>query len=117
MGITSRLLVVLAVILTPTLAHAQATVAGTVRDSSGAVLPGVSVEVTSTALIERVRSAASDSSGQYRITELPPGTYAVTFSISGFTTLRRDAITVSGSGVIPVNAELSVGNLTETVVV
>src|SRR6187399_3597401 len=103
MRVTSRFLVLLAVLLTPTLAHAQATVAGTVRDASGAVLPGVSVEAASAALIEKVRSAVTDSTGQYRITELPPGTYAVTFSLSGFTTLRRDPVTVSGSGVIPIN--------------
>jgi hypothetical protein len=117
MRLTWRFLVLLAVLLTPTLAYGQATLAGTVRDSSGAVLPGVSVEAASAALIEKVRSAVSDSTGQYRITELPPGTYAVTFSLSGFTTLRRDTITVSGTGVIPINVELSVGNLTETVTV
>jgi hypothetical protein len=101
----------------PTLAHAQATVSGTVRDQSGAVLPGVTVEAASPVLIEKVRTAVSDSSGQYRITELLPGTYSLTFTLSGFSTLRRDQITVSGSGVIPVSVDLRVGTLAETITV
>jgi hypothetical protein len=103
--------------LLPTLAHAQSTLTGTIRDSSGAVLPGVTVEASSPALIEKVRSAVSDSSGQYRIAELPPGTYALTFTLTGFATVRRDSVTVSGSGVIPINADLRVGALQETVTV
>ena len=59
----------------------------------------------------------TDGSGQYRITELPPGTYVVTFSLSGFTTVRRDNVTVSGSGVIPINADLRLGSLQETITV
>jgi hypothetical protein len=118
MRLTPRTLLLLAVlVLLPALAHAQATLAGTVRDSSGAVLPGVTVEAASPALIEKVRTAVSDSSGQYRITELPPGTYALTFTLSGFTTLRRDSVIVSGSGVIPINADLRVGALQETITV
>ena len=105
------------VLLIPTLAQAQATISGTVRDSSGAVLPGVTVEAASRALIEKVRTAVTDGSGQYRITELPPGTYTVAFTLSGFTTLRREDVTVSGSGVIPVSVEMKVGALAETVTV
>jgi len=101
----------------PAIASAQATVSGTVRDASGAVLPGVTVEASSPALIEKVRTAASDGSGQYRITDLPPGEYTLTFSLSGFNTVKRQGINVSGSGVIPISIELAVGTLTETLTV
>src|SRR5688572_26175679 len=101
----------------PALAAAQATLAGTVRDASGGVLPGVAIEVSSPALIEKVRSTVSEGTGQYRITELPPGRYVVTFSLSGFGTVRRDDVLVSGAGVIPINAELRVGAIEETVTV
>src|SRR5688572_31215756 len=83
MRVIVRCLAVLGfVLLLPALAQAQATISGTVRDSSGAVLPGVTVEAASGALIEKVRTAVTDSTGQYRITELPPGTYTVTFALS-----------------------------------
>src|SRR3954471_20193541 len=111
------LLVLACVVLCPALARAQSSVAGIVRDASGAVLPGVTVEVTSPALIEKTRTSTTDGSGQYRITDLPPGTYSITFSLSGFTTVKREAVSVSGSGVVPVNIELRVGNLTETITV
>jgi hypothetical protein len=103
--------------LMPAAAFAQATLAGTVRDSSAAVLPGVTVEVASPALIERVRTTVTDNSGQYRVTELPPGTYSLTFTLSGFGVTRRDGVIVSGSGVIPVSVDMRVGNLQETVTV
>jgi hypothetical protein len=105
------------VLLLPALAHAQATVSGTVRDQSNAVLPGVTVEAASPVLIEKIRTAVTDSSGQYRIAELPPGTYTLTFTLAGFTTLRRDTISVSGSGVVPVSVEMRVGALAETITV
>jgi hypothetical protein len=111
------LFVLLCVLLLPAIASAQATVSGTVRDSSGAVLPGVSVEAASPALIEKVRTATTDGTGQYRITDLPPGMYALTFTLSGFNAVKRDGITVSGSGVIPINIDLSVGTLNETLTV
>ena len=104
-------------VLLPTLAHSQTTVAGVVRDSSGSVLPGATVEVSSAALIEKARSAVSDGSGQYRITDLPPGTYSVTFSLSGFTRVVREGVVLSGSGVTTINAELRVGALQETITV
>src|SRR5688500_18707854 len=107
----------LVLLLLPAAANAQATLAGVVRDNSGAVLPGVTIEASSPALIEKARTAISDGTGQYRITELPPGTYAVTFSLPGFSTVKRDGLTVSGSGVIAINAELRVGALEETVTV
>ena len=103
--------------LSASLALAQATIAGVVRDSSGAVLPGVTVEATSPSLTEKVRTALSDGAGQYRIVTLPPGDYVVTFSLTGFTTVKRDNVSVSGSGVIPINADLRLGSLQETVTV
>jgi hypothetical protein len=106
-----------AILLLPGVVFAQATVAGVVRDASGAVLPGVTVEAASPVLIEKTRTTTTDGSGQYRITELPPGTYALTFSLSGFTTVKREAVPVSGSGVIPINADLRVGALQETLTV
>jgi hypothetical protein len=107
----------LSLLLLPVTARAQATLAGTVRDTSGAVLPGVTVEAASPALIEKVRTAVTDGTGQYRITELPPGTYTVNFSLTGFSAVRRQDVMVSGSGVIPINAELRVGTLEETITV
>src|SRR4249920_3660082 len=81
----------------PSAAGAQVlgTVAGNVKDASGAVLPGVTVEVSSPALIEKVRTAVTDGSGQYRVVNLPPGTYSVSFSLPGFSTVKRDALEVS----------------------
>ena len=102
----------------PTLAFAQqATIAGVVTDGSGGVLPGVTVEVSSPALIEKVRSAVSDGTGQYRIVSLPPGVYAVSYALSGFNTTRREAIEVSGSSTVTINIELRVGSLEESVLV
>src|SRR5581483_8597157 len=105
------------VVLLPSLARAQAALAGTVKDASGAVLPGVTVEASSPVLIEKVRSAVSDGTGQYRITELPPGTYTVTFSLPGFATVKREGLELTGAGVTTVNAELRVGSLQETITV
>ena len=107
----------LGVVLVSSSAYAQGTLAGTVRDNSGAVLPGVTVEAASPALIEKVRTAITDGTGQYRITELPPGTYAVTFTLTGFSTVKREGVAVSGSGVIPINVELGVGTVQETITV
>jgi hypothetical protein len=101
----------------PATAYAQASLAGTVRDTSGAVLPGVTVEASSPALIEKVRSVATDSTGQYRIVDLRPGVYAVTFTLTGFNTVKRDAVELTGSGTITVNADLQVGALEETITV
>ena len=103
--------------LTASAAFAQATIAGVVRDSSGAVLPGVTVEAASPSLTEKVRTALTDGTGQYRIVTLPPGNYIVTFSLTGFTTVKRDNVNVSGTGVIPINADLRLGSLQETITV
>src|SRR5438876_8800862 len=90
---------------------------GTVRDTSGAVLPGVSVEAASPALIERTRTAVSDEGGRYRIGELRPGTYTITFALPGFRTLKREAIELTTGFTATVNADLKVGGLDETITV
>src|SRR5262245_40641547 len=117
-----RVLRVVAVVLLalagmPALAHAQAAVAGVVRDSSGAVLPGVTIEVSSPALIEKVRSGITDGSGQYRVLDLRPGVYTVTFTLTGFSTIRRDGIELTGSFTATVNAEMRIGAVEETITV
>ena len=105
-------------VLGPAAAFAQeGQIAGTVRDASGGVMPGVLVEVTSPALIEKVRSATSDSNGQYRLTNLPVGTYSVTFTLSGFTRAQQNNIVLTSGFTAPVNAVMAVGALTDTVVV
>jgi hypothetical protein len=98
-------------------AQAQGSIAGVVRDTSGAVLPGVTVEASSPVLIEKVRSVITDGAGQYRIVDLRPGTYSVVFTLPGFSTLKRDGIELSGSFTANVNADLRVGALEETVTV
>jgi Carboxypeptidase regulatory-like domain len=100
----------------PSAVWAQA-LAGTVKDASGAVLPGVTVEAASPALIEKTRSAVSDTTGQYRIESLQPGTYTVTFTLSGFATLKREGVEMSGAGVIKIDADLKVGGVAETITV
>lgn len=105
-----------AVVLLPSLVQAQ-TLAGTVRDASGGVLPGVTVEAASPVLIEKARSTTTDGTGQYRIAELTPGTYTVTFTLPGFSIVVREQLELSGAGVITINAELRVGDLQETITV
>ncbi|MGQ0736962.1 MAG: TonB-dependent receptor [Acidobacteriota bacterium] len=106
-----------AVLFTPVVASAQAAISGVVRDGSGGALPGVTVEASSPALIERTRNVVSDGAGQYRIVDLRPGTYAVTFTLSGFKTVRREGILLEGSFTAPVNVDLELGTLEETVTV
>src|SRR6187200_2499827 len=103
--------------LVPALAHAQASITGVVRDTSGAVLPGVTVEAASPALIEKVRTVVTDGAGSFRIIQLRPGTYTVTFSLTGFSTVRREGIELAGDFVANVNAEMRVGALEETITV
>jgi Carboxypeptidase regulatory-like domain len=104
-------------VLLPTLAFAQASITGVVKDSSGAVLPGVTVETSSPVLIEKTRSAVTDGSGLYRILDLRPGTYTVTFSLPGFSTVLRDGIELSGSFIATINADMKVGGVAETITV
>jgi hypothetical protein len=106
--------------LLPATAWAQAdsgNIAGVVRDTSGAVMPGVTVEAASPALIEKVRSVITDSQGLYRIVDLRPGTYTVTFALPGFSTVKREGISLTTGFTANVNAELKVGALEETVTV
>ena len=95
----------------------QASIAGVVRDSSGAVLPGVTVEASSPVLIEKSRSAISDGTGRYRIVGLTPGAYTLTFTLQGFNTVRREGIVLTGSLTATIDVEMRVGSLEETVTV
>ena len=118
MGRLATILTLLAVAgCIPTMAAAQGAIAGVVTDTSSAVLPGVTVEVASPALIERVRSAVTDGSGQYQVVNLPPGGYTVTFMLAGFNTLKREGIELTGNFTATVNGNLRVGSLEETVTV
>src|SRR5712672_1729917 len=110
-------LALLALVLLPAAAFAQAAITGVVKDASGAVLPGVTVEAASPVLIEKVRSVITDGTGQFRIVNLLPGTYSVTFSLPGFSTVKRDGIEMTGTFVATVNGELKVGALEETITV
>ncbi len=113
-----RLAALLSVLLVlPAVAFAQAAITGVVKDASGAVLPGVTVEAASPALIEKVRSVVSGDTGQYRIVDLRPGVYSVTFQLPGFGTVKRDGIELRGDFVASVNADLKIGELQETVTV
>src|SRR5712691_5846053 len=92
-------------------------IAGVVKDASGAVLPGVTVEAASPALIEKVRAVVTDGEGRYNIVGLPSGTYSVTFTLPGFNTTKRDGIVLTAGFTAPLNVELRVGSLEETVTV
>jgi hypothetical protein len=108
-------LAALVLVFLPAIAFAQASITGVVRDSSGGVLPGVTVEAASPALIEKVRVVVTDGAGQYRIVDLRPGTYAVTFSLAGFNTAKREGIELTGSFTATVDADMRVGALEETI--
>src|SRR5678815_4755422 len=113
-----RTLVVLgSLVVIPTAVFAQASIVGTARDASGAVLPGVTVEASSPALIEKTRSVVTNGVGQYSIQDLRPGTYSVTFTLPGFSTVKRDGVELTGSFIATVNADLRVGGVQETVTV
>src|SRR5690349_9320350 len=103
-------------VLMATPATAQS-LAGVVRDASGAVLPGVTVEAASPALIEKVRTATTDGSGLYRIVNLPPGSYSITFSLAGFNTVKREGVGIAASFTATIDAEMRVGALQETITV
>src|SRR5262245_1618606 len=97
-------------------ASAQA-IAGVVKDTSGAVLPGVTVEVSSPALIEKTRDAVTDGDGQYKILNLRPGIYLVTFTLPGFSVMKREGIELTNDFTAQVNGELKVGGLEESITV
>ena len=112
---TLAALAFVAVIACPAVARAQSAIAGVVRDTSGAVLPGVTVEAASEALIERTRSATTDGQGQYKIIDLRPGIYSVTFTLPGFSTVKRDGVELPSNFTAQINADLQVGSLEETI--
>jgi hypothetical protein len=117
MRVLIRTLGLLALLAMPASAWAQVALAGVVTDNSGAVLPGVTVEAASPALIEKVRTATTDASGRYRIESLQPGQYSVSFSLAGFSTQKRDGVVLTGTGVVTVNGEMAVGGVQETITV
>ncbi|HKE85594.1 MAG TPA: carboxypeptidase-like regulatory domain-containing protein [Vicinamibacterales bacterium] len=116
-ALAKGVLTCLCLALLPGAVYAQATIQGVVKDTSGAVLPGVTVEASSPVLIEKTRSTVTDGSGQYQIINLLPGTYTVTFTLSGFNVFKRDGIELNGSFVATLNADMKVGAIAETITV
>jgi hypothetical protein len=117
---TRRLLnvfIALGWVLVPGIAAAQSAIAGVARDATAGVLPGVTVEVSSPALIEKTRSTVTDQAGQYRVVDLRPGTYTVTFTLQGFNSVKREGVVLDANFTAPVNVEMRVGSITETVTV
>ena len=104
-------------LIVPAVAFAQASISGTVKDASGAVLPGVTIEAASDVLIEKVRTATTDGNGRYQLVDLRPGKYTVTFVLTGFSTIKRDGVELSGSNTTVVDADLKVGAVAETITV
>src|SRR4051812_28073633 len=96
-GFATLVVAAVAAVFVPTLAYGQASINGVVKDTSGAVLPGVTVEAASPALIEKVRTAITDVSGQYHIENLRPGTYSLSFTLTGFSTVKREGLELAGS--------------------
>jgi hypothetical protein len=110
-------LLAIAALTLPRTALAQSAIAGIVKDATGAVLPGVTVEASSPALIEKSKAAITNEAGQYRVVDLRPGTYAVTFTLTGFTTVRREDIVLEANFTAPINVEMKVGAVAESVTV
>src|SRR4051812_10601561 len=113
----NAIVVFVSIAVAPATAYAQASIVGTVKDPSGAVLPGVTVEGSSPVLIEKTRSIVTSGTGQYAIENLRPGTYTVAFTLTGFATVKREGIELTGSFVAAVNADMKVGGVAETIVV
>ena len=111
------LIAVASFLFLPALAHAQATLSGVVKDSSGAVLPGVSVEASSPVLIEKTRDTVTDANGRYTIPDLRPGAYRVSFTLPGFKAVVHENVILSGTAITTDNADLVIGNVQETVTV
>src|SRR5581483_6711907 len=103
--------------LMPATARAQSSIAGTVKDATGAVLPGVTVEAASPVLIEKEKSVVTDAEGNYKIVDLRPGTYVLTFSLEGFSTVKREELELPSNFTMTINAELKVGALQEALTV
>jgi len=115
--LSMRVVFTLVVLSVSARVYAQASIAGVVKDSSGAVLPGVTIEAASPALIEKVRTTTTDNTGQFKIEQLRPGAYTVTFTLTGFTSVKREGIALQGSFAAVLNTEMKVGVVEETVVV
>jgi carboxypeptidase family protein len=111
------LIAVAALLFLPTAARAQSAIAGIVKDTTGAVLPGVTVEASSDVLIEKTRSVITDSQGNFKIVDLRPGVYALTFTLPGFATVRREGLELPSNFTMTVNGELRVGGLEEALTV
>ncbi len=116
-GLKALLWAAALVLALPGAALAQASLAGLVRDASGAVLPGVTVEASSPVLIEKLRSTVTDGTGRYTIPDLRPGTYRVTFTLPGFRPVVREGVELSGTAVFTINADMTVGGVQETITV
>jgi Carboxypeptidase regulatory-like domain len=110
-------LATLFLLVAPAIATAQSAFSGVVRDTSGAVLPGVTVEASSPVLIEKVRTVVSDGEGRYSIVDLRPGTYAIVFTLAGFNAIKREGIELPSNFTMTINSELRVGALEETITV
>lgn len=115
--LVSALVALACLVLLPASASAQSTIAGVVKDATGGIMPGVTVEASSDVLIEKVRTVVTDDSGQYKIVDLRPGIYTVTFTLTGFSTVRREGVDLPASFTATINADLRIGTLEETVVV
>jgi hypothetical protein len=109
--------VALAFLTLPGAVLAQSAIAGAVKDTTGAVLAGVTVEASSPALIEKVKTAATNETGQYRVVDLRPGIYKVTFTLNGFNMVVREGIVLEANFTAPINVEMRVGRVAETVTV
>src|SRR4051794_40615990 len=107
----------LTLLLAPAAARAQSSFTGVVKDTSGAVLPGVTVEAASPVLIEQTRAVTTDGSGGYRIVDLRPGFYTLTFTLTGFSTTRRENLELPANFTMTVNTDLRIGALEETLTV
>jgi hypothetical protein len=118
-GLVRRALIAFALfVVIPAVAHAQTSgVAGVVKDGTGAVLPGVTVEASSPALLEKTRSAVTDASGQFKITSLRPGIYSISFTLPGFSVVKREGIELTSDFTATISVEMKVGALEETVTV
>src|SRR5262245_26588133 len=112
-----RAIVSLCLLFLPSVLYAQSTIAGVVRDASGAVLPGVSVEASSPVLIEKMRSAVTNEEGRYTIVDIRPGSYTIIFTLPGFSTVRMQEVVVPANVSVPINAEMQVGGVEQTVTV
>ncbi len=110
-------LMVMGVLAPPALAQQAAAISGVVRDAEGLAVPGVTVEAASPALIEQTRTVFSDGEGRYTVVDLRPGTYSVTFTLPGFSTIRREGIVLNAGFTAQVSVTMNVGALEETITV